>query len=320
MAMMIPTMPMPESQTADWRVHYPFSSHYLMLDGHRYHYVDEGPSDHGTETLLLVHGNPTWSFHWRELIASWRDRYRVVVPDHLGCGLSDKPRRWSYRLGDHVNNLVRLVDGLELDNVTLVAHDWGGAIGLGAALARSERFARIVLLNTGAFPPWFIPWRIRVCRTPLVGRLAVQGFNLFARAALRMAMVHPDRLSPSVRAGYLAPYDTWEHRQAIYRFVQDIPLSPRHPSYATLANIETGLAQLAGRPIQIVWGMQDWCFTPACLEKFIELLPDAEVHRLEDAGHWVVEDAPATVMGLIEQFLDAHPVAGAETSLREAGG
>ena len=313
--------PAATSDTREWRSLYPFASHYLSIGGHRVHYLDEGPaSGDVAETLLMVHGNPTWSFHWRELIGAWRDRYRLVAPDHLGCGLSDKPRHGPYRLADHVDNLVQLVEKLDLHNVTLVAHDWGGAIGLGTALALPKRFARFVLLNTGAFPPWFIPWRIRVCRTPLLGRLAVQGLNLFVRAALRMTMVHRDRLTPAVRAGYLAPYDSWGHRLAIYNFVQDIPLSPGHPTHATLANIEAGLPELADRPFQLIWGMQDWCFTPACLEKFVELLPEAEVHRLDDAAHWVVEDAPATVIDLVEKFLQASPIAGAEASLREAGG
>lgn len=288
---------------ATWRALYPFESRSLTLGGHRYHYVDEGRG----EPLLFVHGNPTWSFHWRELIRAWRPARRAIAPDHLGCGLSDKPRDWPYRLADHIDNLVALVRELDLRDVTLLAQDWGGAIGLGAALAEPERFRRFVLFNTGAFRPWFIPWRIRVCRTPLLGQFGLQGLNLFGRAALRMTM-NRRRLTPAERAGYLVPYSDWASRVAIHRFVQDIPLASGHPSYAKLAEIEAGLPTLADRPFQFVWGMRDWCFTPACLDKFLEIFPDAAVHRIADAGHWVVEDAREEIAPVVERFFERNPI------------
>jgi haloalkane dehalogenase len=292
------------------------------------HYLDEGPGTAGTghdgnsmvgdahPTLLFVHGNPTWSFHWRRLVEKLRTRYRCVAPDHLGCGLSDKPKRL-LTLDDHISNLRELVEKLGLDGVTLVAQDWGGAIGLGAMLRMRERLKRIVLFNTGAFPPHYIPWRIRICRWPVVGRLIVQGANAFSLAALRMTLVRRSRLEPAVAAGYLAPYDSWANRRAVYGFVKDIP-SPRvsrpfrldrfidsYPEESTwgrLAVIEQGLRNLADRPSCLIWGMQDWCFRPDCLARFMEAWPTAEVHRLADVGHWVVEDAPEEAMDICEQF------------------
>lgn len=290
-----------------WRTLYPFASHAASIGGQRYHYLDEGAG----ETLLFVHGNPTWSFHWRNLILALRERFRTIAPDHLGCGLSAKPLHGAYRLADHIQNLTTFVKELDLHNVTLVAQDWGGAIGLGAVLAEPQRFRRVVLFNTGAFRPWFIPLRIRVCRTPLLGQIGLQGFNLFGRAALRMTM-NRRRLTDAERAGYLAPYDSWSNRQAIYRFVEDIPLAPRHPSYATLAAIEEQLPTLEHLPFQFIWGMRDWCFTPACLDKFLQFYPNAAVHRIADAGHWVVEDAHAEIVPVVERFLAAHPLAAQE--------
>jgi len=128
---------------------YPFDSHWLDLDGVRMHYVDEGPRD--AETILCVHGNPTWSFIWRHLIADQSRERRVIAVDHIGCGLSDKPQDYPYRLEQHIANLRRLVETLDLRNVTLVGHDWGGCIGMGAAGEIPDRFSRFVLLNTGAF-------------------------------------------------------------------------------------------------------------------------------------------------------------------------
>ena len=264
--------------------------------------------------LLFVHGNPTWSFHWREMIRALSDRYRCIAVDHLGCGQSERPAGWSYRLHDHIDNLSALAEQLDLQSVALVAQDWGGSIGLGAALAAPERFSRFVLFNTGAFRPWFIPWRIRLCRIPLLGRLAVQGANLFLQAAFRMALADRHRLSPTAREGYLAPYGDWSSREAIYRFVQDIPASPSHPTYRTLAEIEDRLSSLGHLPWLLVWGMRDWCFTPACLDKFIELVPTAEVHRLTDVGHWIVEEAPDRVIPIVERFLAQSPAADSTTT------
>lgn len=293
----------------DWRPLYPFTSHEIDIDGHRYHYLDEGQG----EPLLLVHGNPTWSFYWRNLIAGLRDRYRLIAVDHIGCGLSDKPRDYPYTLARHTANLKQLIEQLDLSGVTLLAHDWGGAIGLGAAAALPERFARYVLFNTGAFPPPHFPLRIRVCRTPLLGRLAVQGFNVFARAAITMAAEDRARMTPAVRAGLLAPYDSWDHRRAIYQFVKDIPATRRHPTYAVLEELEAALPSLGQNPFLFMWGMRDWCFTPACLERFLTHIPHAEVERLEHAGHYVVEDAHEEIVTRVAAFLKDHPVGSPAT-------
>jgi haloalkane dehalogenase len=286
-----------------WRALYPFASRYLDHGGVRQHYLDEGAG----QPLLFVHGNPTWSFHWRTLIRALAPRFRLIAPDHVGCGLSDKPQDYPYRLARHIENLKSLIERLDLRDITLVAHDWGGAIGLGAALRCRERFARLILLNTAAFRSKRIPWRIRICRTPFFGPLAVRGANSFARSALTMAVCKPERMTAAVRAGYLAPYNNWAHRIAIQCFVDDIPLGPRHPSYSTLMEIERGLPSLAQLPISLVWGMRDWCFTPHFLDRFREFFPAAEVHPIEDAGHWVMEDSHERVIPIIEEFA-ARPI------------
>jgi cis-3-alkyl-4-acyloxetan-2-one decarboxylase len=300
------------SDTKDWRRLYPFASHWADVPRGRMHYLDEGPQapgDSAAPALLFVHGNPTWSFHWRRLIAVLQSNYRCVAVDHLGCGLSEKPSRL-LTLDEHIENLSAVVDQLKLERVTLVAQDWGGAIGLGAMQRMPERLASIVLFNTGAFPPRYVPWRIRACRIPVIGRLAVQGANLFSLAALRMTLARRKRLEAAVAAGYLAPYDSWSNRRAVYGFVRDIPAGPRHPTWQTLAAIERGLPTFADRPIAVMWGMRDWCFRPDCLERFIEAWPRAEVHRLTDVGHWVVEDAPDKSRAVVEDFLARNAVAG----------
>ena len=227
---------------------YPFTSRFFahpVGDGRvLQHYVDEGPSD--GETVLFLHGNPTWSFSWRRAIERLRDRYRCVAPDHIGCGLSDKPTAYPYRLRQHIENLERLVLDLDLRDLTLVVHDWGGPIGLGLARRHPERIARLAILNTAAFPSYRMPLRIAACRLPVFGKLAVRGLNAFARAATWMAVERP--LAPDVKRGYLLPYDSWENRVATLAFVRDIPKVPGDPSHGELGAIAASLASFRDRP------------------------------------------------------------------------
>ncbi len=290
-----------------WRSEYPFASNFLQLGPHRLHYVDErGGNAEGRDPVLMVHGNPTWSFYWRRMIGCLSPERRTIAVDHLGCGLSDKPVDYDYCLQNHIDNLCNLIDELDLKNVTLMAHDWGGSIGLGALLARKERFKKIVLFNTGAFPPPYIPFRIRVCRWPLIGRWGVQGLNMFARAATFMATEQKGGLPKNIADGMLAPYNSWNNRIAIYHFVKDIPLSQRHRTWSVLEQIESGLSELADWPVMMAWGMKDWCFRPDCLERFSGHWPHAEIHRIANAGHYVIEDAAEEVEQLAQKFLQKN--------------
>lgn len=283
---------------------YPFASHFLDLRGVRSHYVDEGDGD----PVVMVHGNPTWSFYYRRLISALAGTHRVIAPDHVGCGRSDKPQRYDYTLAQHISNLETLVDRLQLERVTLVLHDWGGPIGMGYATRYPENVARIVLLNTIAFWIPKIPLRLRFARLPLVGDVAIRRFNLFLRFALRIACKHRERMTAEVRAGYLAPYRTYEDRIAHLRFVEDIPVDERHPTYAVLRRIEAGLPALADRPMLIVWGDRDPIFTERVLVGWRERFPGALVRRLPDAGHWVLEDAHERVVPWLREFFAAHPL------------
>ena len=279
---------------------YPFASHWFEVDGHVQHYIDEGQGP----VLLMVHGNPTWSFAWRRLVKDLSRDYRVVALDHLGCGFSEKPQvRHVYTLEAHIQRLASLVRLLGLQQITLFAHDWGGAIGMGCAGRMPDRFQRFVLLNSGACRSQAIPFRIALCRIPLLGTLGDRGLNLFARAALTMAVEKP--LSPAARAGFIAPYDSWAHRIAVHEFVQDIPLNPSHRSHATLTGVEQSLEQFRAHPMQLIWGMKDWCFTPHnFLSEFRRRFPKAHSLELPQAGHYVFEDAPAELLRQTRIFLD----------------
>lgn len=289
-----------------WRAEYPFASNYFSLGKYRLHYVDEGPESPAGGPVLFCHGNPTWSFYYRNLISAVSENRRAIAIDNIGCGLSDKPADYDYCLQNHIDNACRLIDDLDLQNVTLVAHDWGGAIGMGALQARSDRFKRIVLFNTAAFPPPYCPLRIRVCRWPVVGKIGLQGFNLFAKSAVTMATERKGGLTKTIAAGLLAPYNSWGNRVATYGFVKDIPMSRGHKTWPVLDRMESRLKEFSKWPIMLAWGMKDWCFRPECLERFESHWPDAEVHRFEDAGHYVVEDAQEQVVEKLTVFLDRH--------------
>ena len=276
---------------------YPFKSRYLELsNGHRMHYIDEGSG----EPLVLVHGNPTWSFYYREIIKAFSPQYRVIALDHVGSGLSSKPKNYSYRLQDHTNNLTELIEHLRLEKLHLLMHDWGGAIGMSWATEHLRKVSSVVLFNTAAFLSQDIPKRIGVLRTPVVGSFLIRGFNVFAQAACHMAVAKP--LKPSVRSGLLYPYKTYSSRIGIDRFVQDIPLKPSHPSYQRLQRTEQRLTQL-NCPKLILWGMQDFCFHKRFLQRWEEIYPDAKVVRFEDGGHYLLEDKTEEVLSHLRSFL-----------------
>ena len=287
---------------------YPFESHFRDINGFKYHYVDEGSG----EPVVMVHGNPTWSFYYRELIKSLSGRYRTIAPDHIGCGLSDKPgsKAYGHRLKDRVDDLEVLIENLEIkEKITLVLHDWGGFIGMAYALRHPERIRRFVLMNTAAFlPPTGkpIPLILKLIRglRPLA-ILAVQGFNLFALGALYKNSYNG--LSQDVKAGLIAPYNCWKNRIATLKFVQDIHLTENNPSYGVVKQVDKNLKLFLNFPILICWGEHDFVFDLDYLEEWQRRFPDAEVHRFPDAGHYVLEDAAEKVIPLIERFLSRNP-------------
>jgi haloalkane dehalogenase len=282
---------------------YPFEGRLLDLGGIRMHYLDEGEGP----PVVMVHGNPTWSYYYRHLVLALRDNHRVVVPDHVGCGLSDKPGEdvYSYRLARRVKDLGRLIDHADLDGkVTLVVHDWGGMIGMGWAVRHPDRVERLVILNTAGFhlpPGKRVPLSLRLSRSVLGGVL-VRGLNLFSRGALRYCATQR-RLTKGERRAYLAPYDSWSHRLAVHRFIQDIPIRPSDAGYQIVSEIENGLEQFRDTQTLLLWGMRDFVFDQDYLEEWERRMPHAVTHRYDSAGHYVLEDARDEVCSVVDAFV-----------------
>lgn len=274
---------------------YPFESHFLAIEKENMHYVDEGVG----EVILMLHGNPTWSFFYRNLAKHFSKRHRVIVPDHIGCGLSSKPQDYEYTLETHVDNICRLVNSLGLKDITLIVHDWGGAIGMGLATRTPELIKKMVVMNTAAFHSIEIPARINILRNPL-GEWFIRKFNGFAGPATFMAS--KKGLSPLVKKGFILPYHDYKSRIATAKFVQDIPMSANHPTYQTLAAIEERLPTIKA-PLLILWGEKDFCFTMSFQKKWKDIFPHARAVTYPLAGHYLIEDEEAGVISEIEKFL-----------------
>ncbi len=301
----------PFNQTVDpddYQDLYPFQSHFLDRNGWRYHFVDQGKGN----PVVMVHGNPTWSFFFRRIITALASSHRTIAPDHIGCGLSDKPDadEYDFRLQSRLDDFSALMDHLDLDRVTLMVHDWGGMIAMAWAVANPHRVARLIITNTaGFFPPdrKRIPLRLWVIRN--LGALATPAVlygNLFARGALHMAP--RKRLPPKVKQGLLAPYNCPKNRLATLRFVQDIPLLPCDPGFSIVDRVDRHLSALAPIPMLILWGRHDFVFDVDYYHEWCRRFPKAEKHLFDDAGHYLLEDVPERIIGLVSDFLTRHPI------------
>ncbi|SLM30066.1 Haloalkane dehalogenase [Desulfamplus magnetovallimortis] len=295
-----------ETTTEGFESLYPFESHFINIDGHEMHYLDEGEG----KPVLMLHGNPTWSFYFRHLVNGLSGEFRTIVPDHIGCGFSDKPsiRNYDYTLKNRVNDIEVLINSLNLEpdeKISLVLHDWGGMIGLAWALRNMDRVDKVVITNTAGF---FLPsntelpirlWLIKYLKAFAIP--AVLGFNIFSRAALYMAPYRS--LSKAVKTGLLAPYNSWKNRIATLRFVQDIPITPNDRSYSLVKHVEDNLHLFKEKSMLILWGQHDFVFDLSFLAEWRKRFPRVPVRLFETAGHYLFEDKPRETTSVIRGFL-----------------
>lgn len=288
---------------------YPWEGHRLDVGhGVGLHYLDEGEG----EAVVMVHGNPTWSFYYRHLIRHLSETHRCIVPDHVGMGLSDKPGddRYEYVLERRVDDLDRLLVHLgAVRDLTVIAHDWGGMIALAWAARRPGRVKRWIFGNTAGFglpEGKKLPKRIGVVRHLPFFPVPNRGLNLFVRGTLRYGSIRG--LSREVKRAYRAPYDSWRHRIAIQRFVEDIPLAPSDRSWPIVADVRDRLPEIVDGPALLLWGGQDFVFDDDFLAEWQRRLPGAEIHHYPEAGHLIFEDAREDCARRIGAFLARHPL------------
>jgi len=295
---------------------YPFTpKQFEVRPGLSMSYLDEGPRD--GEIVVMLHGNPSWSYYWRNLVSGLSDpasakRYRCIVPDHIGMGFSDKPadRDYDYTLQSRVDDLAALLAHLGITGpVTLAVHDWGGMIGFGWALSHAEQVKRLVITNTAAFPlpsAKKMPWQLSLGRDSKFGAFLIRAFNAFSSGASHIGV--ENKMPADVRRAYVSPYDSWANRISTVRFMQDIPLHPGDKAWALVESAGQKLPQFADRPAFIGWGLKDFVFDQHFLAGFTRALPKAEVTAFEDAGHYVLEDKAAELLPAIRAFLDRNPL------------
>jgi pimeloyl-ACP methyl ester carboxylesterase len=279
---------------------FPFEARFLDVDDLRIHYVDEGPRDAGP--ILMLHGNPTWSYMYRKPIRSLSERgHRCIAFDHMGFGRSSKPpqpRR--YILSTHVQNAIAVLDQLDLSGVTLVCHDWGGPIGLGAALERPERVSRVVAMNTWAWElPSFLPGFLRQFRTDGLGEILALGGNMVVES-IPGGMTSRE-VDQAMMDAYRAPHPDYWSRLGTLAFIRDVPLTENDVSAALMGHIHESLPGI-DLPLHIVWGMRDRVFVPAFIDQWQALFPGSECTEL-DAAHYLVEDRPDEVAEAIDKFV-----------------
>lgn len=292
---------------------YPFEPKQIKVEGgHTMSYVDLAPQG---ETILaptvMIHGNPTWSFYYRNLLSAVSAAGgRALAPDHIGCGLSDKPNddEYHYTLSRRVKDLHLWFEevGLSDTKVNLVVHDWGGMIGMAYATQYPERINKLVILNTAAFHipgDKRLPFTLWLGRNTTLGQVLIQGFNAFSGLATRWACMKP--LSPEVSKIYTAPYRSWSTRIATHRFVKDIPLKSSDDAYQTVNETQAKLSHFTKTPTFIGWGLKDFVFDHTFLKVWQHRFPHSEAHIYPESGHYILEDEKTDLIPKIVIFLSA---------------
>ena len=291
----------------------PYKSKFLLIDGSKLHYLDEGTGP----VVILLHGNPTWCFYYRNLITALKDKFRVIAPDYIGCGLSDHPPDSHYTAIDRINHLQELVNSLGLTRYSLVMHDWGGAIGTGLAVRNIGAIEKLVYLNTTLTETESLPGIIKTAATPVIGKLLTKKTKFFLKLMTGYGV--SKKLPQEIKDGYYYPYKTSERRTAIWDFVADIPFDNTHPSYSEMLEMASKIPELENVPVKIIWGLKDLCFHREMLSKVARHFPQAEIHEIPEASHLVLEDAPVLANSLIKEFLESDPKVEKSTIPVEGG-
>lgn len=279
------------------RDEYPFKSNFLKLDMGRLHYIDEGSGD----PIVMVHGNPTWSFLYRHLIKGLSKKYRCIASDHIGFGLSDKPEAWSYLPEDHANNLKIFIEKLDLRDITLIVQDWGGPIGLSYAISKPDNVKRIIIMNTWMWSVKGDPYyeRFSSFMGGAVGRFLIRRFNFFVRVVMKKAMGDKSKLPESIHQHYFKPLENPVERKGCWTFPKQIIASS-----SWLGSLWLQKGKIKDKPALILWGMKDIAFREQELNRWAELFSDSKIIRFDNVGHFVQEEKGSELCLIIEDFME----------------
>ena len=282
----------------DWldRKDYPFASNYYITPVGRMHYLDEGEGD----PIIFVHGNPSWSYQFRNVIKRVSNHHRCIAPDLIGFGLSDKPKDWSYLPEDHAKLFGDFLESLDLKNMTIVVGDWGGPIGLSYAIKHPKRVKNLVITNTWLWSvrkDWYYQAFSRFVGGP-VGKVLINSRNFFARDVVKMAVGDKSRLTKEVHDHYLKPLEKKEERKGSWVFPRRIIGSSEW-----LESLWNKHERLKDKNVLLAWGMKDIAFREKELNRWKDTFPDATVVRFEDAGHFVAEERPKELSDSMKKLL-----------------
>ena len=283
-----------------------FESKSFDRNSHRLAYIDEGAGN----PVVMLHGNPTWSYYYRSVINALKGTHRCLVPDHIGMGRSDNPplAKYPYTIESRIDDIEAWLEHLGItQDITLIVQDWGGMIGMGYATWHPDRIKRIIATNTGCSrlpksKPF--PTSLWLGRNTRLGAWLILQHNLFCKLAAKWCVKRAP-LPPDVKAMYLQPHDTPANRVAVLRFVQTIPLKPTDPEYGLVVGIEEKLKLLSHVPTLLLWGMMDFVFDKHFLAEWQRHFPQAVTHTWPDCGHYLLEDAPAEAIERIRQFVSS---------------
>jgi len=282
------------------RSEYPFQSRYFPVNGHVMHYIDEGEG----ETILFVHGTPSWSFDFRNLIKRLRTHYRCIAVDHIGFGLSDKPARYDYATPTHSQTLEKFIIAQQLTRFHLVVHDFGGPIGLDVAIRNPHLVGRIIVLNSWLWSsrrePEYIQLR-RLLESPLLP--FVYRYLNFSPRVLLPQSFGDHNLSRKIRAHYTNPFATPAQRNGPLAFAKSL----LHDQ-DWFEELWQSRQVITSKPTLLIWGMKDRLISPKYLDKFQGGFPEANVQRLVASGHFPQEEQPEQVAELIDQFFQELPM------------
>jgi haloalkane dehalogenase len=285
---------------------YPFESHYVTANNIRLHYVDEGPAD--GKPLLFLHGNPTWSYLYRNIIPPLAATgYRVLAMDNMGFGRSDKPLDVeAHTIQRHVANLQGFIESLGLQQVTFVGHAWGAVFSLAYAAQKAENVSALVLLNGDTYLAIKLPGLFKILFIwPITSALLARRLNVSARLLLQRGTYYRQHLNAAIMARYINVFSDYTARAGVLGLPRMLPLKQNHPSSEFLRKLEGQLPSFK-MPVLLIAGAHDPGSGVVAMRRLQQMLPHAEMHTMEHAGHFMQEDAPEEIVFLIQEFLKQH--------------